>query len=445
MLPLSLLLTLLPALGHAVPTTQADVDNDPAAAPARPGSPFTIPVRANPHHVPDGPAELAAAYRKWDMPVPEGLERHELSRRAGYSSGISAATSTGGDSYWLSDIYVGYPEAQALPVMIDSGSPDFWLLSTDTQFPEVASLVARPPLYNPKLSEASQEVPGFAWNVQYSDKGSSDLRGKVYFDNLRIGKIGDLHWFNITNATIQSAVTIGPRIAVDPRRTGVLGIAKTRRSTITPQMPTTMDRLRAELHFESIGIDLRHNSSRGFFDFGSGRTGGAADLVHEPVPVPATDHWDFRVSLFRMSTMGESEWWTTAFLATVDTGTSLLLLPGIYVAKYYSEIPGATFDTDLQSWLFPCDIASGIPDFEFQTSGGYRGKLPKEYINFGPVPSATDKCFGSIQNSASKQAIFGAAVLKTMYVQLNYGEQGSFVSFGKKGLDACSFTSTCTV
>lgn len=64
----------------------------PAAAAAVPprGRSLMIPVRANPHHVPDGPAELAAAYRRWNMPVPEGLETHLLARRAGYSGKFSS-------------------------------------------------------------------------------------------------------------------------------------------------------------------------------------------------------------------------------------------------------------------------------------------------------------------------------------------------------------------
>nr|XP_036576415.1 aspartic proteinase [Colletotrichum truncatum]KAF6783153.1 aspartic proteinase [Colletotrichum truncatum] len=411
------------AMAHALP-----VDQDPSSIPA-PGSPFTIPVRVNPHYVPDGPADLVAAYRKWNMPVPEALEKHLLTRRAG----------TNGDSYWLSEIFVGTPEAQAIPVLIDSGSSDFWLMSTDTQFGNAAKN-GKPKLYDPSKSEASQEVAGASWNLQYHDGSSSS--GKVYLDMLRIGLMTDYNWFNISNATIQSAVSVTNRLAVDPNLSGVLGLAKQRPSNIQPRMPSIMDRLKQELHFEFIGADLRANSSLGSWNFGSSQ-GGGKNLIHEP-PVPNSEHWDFRVEGFRLSSMSDNSWYTARMTATVDTGSSLLLLPGTVVAKYYAEIPGSSFDETLQSWLFPCDIASGIPDFEFSTSGGYTGKVPKAYINIGPVPGNTEKCYGGIQKSVHNHAIFGSVVLKTLYVQFNYGERGSFVSFGSKGLDVCSVTSTCT-
>uniref|UniRef100_L2G011 Aspartic proteinase n=1 Tax=Colletotrichum fructicola (strain Nara gc5) TaxID=1213859 RepID=L2G011_COLFN len=416
----------------------------PAAAAAVPprGRSLTIPVRANPHHVPDGPAELAAAYRRWDVPVPEGLETHLLARRAGYSGKFSSLPPpTANNDAWLSEIYLGTPDAQPVSVRIDSSVSDFWLFSTDTQFPKSIATASRPNLYDPSKSRASQELSDFSWNL--TDDDTSSVSGKVYFDNLRIGGLTDQNWFNITNATIQSAVDVTGHFAVDQTGLGgVLGIAKSGPSAVQPAMPTMMDRLKQDLHYPSICADLRHNSSLGFFDFGSGRSGDSTTLVDEP-PVPGSPHWDFKVARFRLTSMADGVWWSAPFSATVDTGSNLLLIPGQLVALYYAEIPGATFDPSLRAWLFPCNIASGIPDFEFATSGGFNGTLPKEYINLGPVSSNDGKCFGGIQPSGNDHGIFGGVVLKTMYVQFNFGDTGSFVSFGPKGLDVCSLTNTC--
>lgn len=78
----SILLPLLwsATMAHAIPT----VPQQPESV-LLPGPSLTIPVRANPDHVPDGPAALVAAYAKWNMPVPEPLANHMLTRRAGYS------------------------------------------------------------------------------------------------------------------------------------------------------------------------------------------------------------------------------------------------------------------------------------------------------------------------------------------------------------------------
>lgn len=344
-----------------------------------------------------------------------------------------------------------------------------WLMSTDTVFGN-AAVNGQPVLYDPSKSDSSQEVVGATWKSMYcssplpypspplpflqnclreettyqavADDGSENS-GKVYLDTVRIGLLTDNNRFSISNATIQSVVTVSNRFASDPKLSGVLGLAKSRPSQVQPHMPAMMDRLRPELHYEWIGIDLRSNSDKGYFSFGYAM--GSA-TVNE-APIADDEHWSFQLAGLRMSSMSDKVWYrlNTRVVATIDTGSSLLLLPSKLVAKYYSEIPESAHDPALQAYVFPCSVASGIPDFTFQTAGGYVGNIPKEFINFGPVPRNSEKCFGGIQASASgDRAIFGGVALKNMYVQLNYGEQGSYVSFGNKGsLDVCSTTSAC--
>lgn len=69
------------AVANAIPTTQQPEEPAAAAADDSARQSFTLPVRTNPDYVPDGPAEFAAARRKWNMPVPEGLDTHLLTRR----------------------------------------------------------------------------------------------------------------------------------------------------------------------------------------------------------------------------------------------------------------------------------------------------------------------------------------------------------------------------
>lgn len=42
-------------------------------------------------------------------------------------------------------------------------------------------------------------------------------------------------------------------------------------------------------------------------------------------------------------------------LATLDTGTSLITGPADAVAEIYRQIPNATFDAGLGTYVFPCD------------------------------------------------------------------------------------------
>lgn len=233
------------------------------------------------------------------------------------------------------------------------------------------------------------------------------------------------------------------RFAVDPNLSGVMGLAKRGASDIQPRMPSFFDRLKNEMHFPWVDADLRSNSSLGFWSFGSSLHGGGSTLIDEP-PMPESEHWDVRIPRVRMTSMGDTEWLMYGFTATIDTGTSLMLLPPKIVARYYAEIPESSFDATLDSYLFPCSAASGIPDLNFMTSGKYIGTVSKENINHGPVPGMNDKCYGGIQKSGSEnRAIFGGVVLKTLYVRFNFGEKGDFVSFGKKGSDVCFATSVC--
>ncbi|KAK1977385.1 eukaryotic aspartyl protease [Colletotrichum cereale] len=402
-----------------------------------PSSTLTVPVRT----LPDG-AALAAAYGKRNVPAPEALAKHTLTRRTGYYCKpppplLSRATG----NFWLTDVFVGNPEnPQKIPVIIDTGSSDFWLMTTDTQFGDKAAK-GLPTLYDPSKSTSSQEVPGATWSVSYADDATNS--GRVYLDTVRFGLLTDNNRFNIVNASIQSVVNVSQRWAVEPQVSGVLGIAKNRPSSVQPRTPSMLDRLKLELHYEWIGIDLRHESDKGFFSFGYAM--GTASINEKPMD--NEDGWSFEFSKTRMSTMGGGVWFRfgSPITATIDTAISFLMLPSSLVVKYYSEIPDSALDPDLGLYTFPCSLASGIPDFQFISAGGYVGTVPKEHINLGPVPGSSDKCYGGIQKSSdANRATFGSVALKSMYVQLNYGAQGSYVGFGDKGsLDVCSTTSAC--
>ncbi|OHE93237.1 eukaryotic aspartyl protease [Colletotrichum orchidophilum] len=427
MIPPLVFLLLWSASAYAVPTVLQQSE------PELERRTLTVPVRANPNYISNGPAALAAAYQRWNMPVPESLAKHMLTRREGYSCN--------NDYYWLTDVFVG-SEPQKLPVIIDTASSDFWLMTTDTNF-GTAAVNGMPALYDPSKSGSRKEAPGATWESSYIDGSTSS--GKVYFDTVYFGLMTDNNHFNIANVTIQSVVSVAPRWAIEPKISGVMGLAKSKPSSVKPGMPSMIDRLKPELHFEEIGIDLRPNSDKGFFSFGYSM--GTAD--HQEPPMDDDEHWSFELKQTRTSSMPDKVWYrfTGRTIATIDTGSSFVLLPGDIVAHYYADIPDSAHDPKLEAWVFPCSSASSIPDMQFRTAGGYVGTISKESINLGPAPGNSEMCFGGIQGSGNaRRAIFGGVALRSMYVQLNYGTAGSFVSFGEKGsLDVCSTTTACDV
>ncbi|KXH51569.1 eukaryotic aspartyl protease [Colletotrichum salicis] len=435
------------ALAHAIPT---DIQQQPELPELQRRSTLTVPVRSNPDFILDGPAALATAYERWNMPVPASLAYHNRSRKPQPQSTPKAdrpcpaavvAAKSSNDFYWLTDIFVG-SATQKMPVIIDTASSDFWLMSTDTELGEVA-VNGLPALYDPAKSASSQEPTKISQLTSAVIADSSTSSGKVYFDTVGFGLVTDNNHFTIANATIQSAVNVAPRWAIEPKISGVMGLAKSKPSSVKPGMPSMLDRLKPSLHYEWIGIDLRPNSDKGFFSFGYAM--GTAN--NKEPPVDDDEHWSFELQGTRPSSMNGRLWnkFKKRTIATIDTGSSFVLLPGDMVANYYAGIPDSAHDPKLKAWVFPCASAPSIPDLQFLTAGGYVGTILKESINLGPAPGSSEMCFGGIQGSESGgRSIFGGVALKSMYVQLNYGASGTFVSFGEKSsLDVCSTTTAC--
>ncbi|CRK44529.1 hypothetical protein BN1723_019465, partial [Verticillium longisporum] len=158
---------------------------------------------------------------------------------------------------------------------------------------------------------------------------------------------------------------------------------------------------------------------------------------------------------FRLGAMAPDVWVKRPFVATADTGTTLLMLPRNVVEVYYSALPAAhKADEYGGAWVFPC--ADEAPDFEFWVGDGdgeddgYRGRVPGAYVRYAPAShDDPDTCFGGIQDvelmlegvEDKPDAIFGDVALKSMFVAFDI-EEGR-VGFADKELEVCSFDRSC--
>jgi aspergillopepsin I len=61
-----------------------------------------------------------------------------------------------------------------------------------------------------------------------------------------------------------------------------------------------------------------------------------------------------------------------------DTATWLVFLDDDIVDDYYSEVPGATYETDDAGYVFPCSTI--LPSLTF-TFGDYNAVIPGPYLN----------------------------------------------------------------
>lgn len=100
--------------------------------------------------------------------------------------------------------------------------------------------------------------------------------------------------------------------------------------------------------------------------------------------------------------------------SSLDTGTSLLLVPNDIVEAYYSQVQGAQNSAQLGGYVFNCNTQ--LPSFTVAIEG-YKAVIPGDLIKYAPVTDGSPICFGGIQgNEDLGFSIFGDIFLKSQYV-----------------------------
>lgn len=104
-----------------------------------------------------------------------------------------------------------------------------------------------------------------------------------------------------------------------------------------------------------------------------------------------------------------------------DTGTTLLMLPEEVVTAYYSQVDGAQDSEQEGGYVFSCDAT--LPDFTFAVGDG-QITIPGEYINWAPVDTSNQTCYGGLQSDADIGiSIFGDIALKAAFVVFDGGNK----------------------
>lgn len=104
-----------------------------------------------------------------------------------------------------------------------------------------------------------------------------------------------------------------------------------------------------------------------------------------------------------------------------DTGTTLLMLPDEVVSAYYQQVDGAQDSEQEGGYVFSCDAA--LPDFTFAVGEG-QITVPGEYINWAPVDTSNQTCYGGLQSDADIGiSIFGDIALKAAFVVFDGGNK----------------------
>ena len=95
-----------------------------------------------------------------------------------------------------------------------------WVFSSQLS----ASQQAGHNIYNPFLSDTSEVMPGYTWNIVYVD--ASTASGNVYTDTVSVGEI------QIENQAVELAQIVSSQFLDEPED-GILGLAVTNNNSMS--------------------------------------------------------------------------------------------------------------------------------------------------------------------------------------------------------------------
>ncbi|UKZ77088.1 hypothetical protein TrVFT333_004806 [Trichoderma virens FT-333] len=396
---------------HAAALTLAYLANSASASVAQPrseaaqapedGKTFSITQIQNERfRGPNVPASYIAALAKYSPQVSEHIKHAirvnpDLHRR--FSSLLDADWHT----------------PQTVPLNLDTGSSDLWVLSTDT-YP---SQIQGQPIYDPDASNTSRRQTGLSWLIRYGDGSSAN--GIVYKDRVQIGNT----FFD--QQAIESAIRVSDDISDDTFASGLLGAAGSAGNTVRPdKQKTYLDNIKDQLAKPVFTANLKKGKP-GNYNFGYINASEYTGDIQYAAINPKGPLWEISVSGYRVGS-DESKYVSRVWNAIADTGTTLLLTPTDIVNAYYAQVNGSAMNDDVGMMVVPC--TAKLPDFVFGL-GKYRGVIPGTYMNYGRMNRTY--CYGGLQDSEGAPfAVLGDIALKAQFVVFDFGN--NVVGFANK-------------
>ncbi|KAF8507481.1 aspartic peptidase A1 [Hysterangium stoloniferum] len=383
-----------------------------AADPTRraPDQPLSIPLQRKSGPSPASAQKLALMADnlrvKYGYPA---LGSPKLNRRQG--SGAVQVLDENGDSSYFAQVFIGTPPTP-FSVILDTGSSDLWVASTQCSI----GCQGTPAVYNPASSSTFSDG-GRTVSITY---GSGAVRGGLCTDDVSIGGFG------IKSQGFLFAEQVTQRL-LDQSFSGLLGLGfkSIANSGVTPLVQGLAGRnaftnplmsFYLERHIDDP--NMQTVASGGLFTLGDTNSSlftGEIDFVNIPstvtpgfwlIPVSGIDALSTYVSLRSNLSTGVSVGGqatnvsqgssTSANLAAVDTGTTLIGAPHDAIVAIYSKIPNSQpLGGTLQGYYqFPCDSDVNI---SFSFSGQKSWPInPADFKISTQSDTGDDICMGGI-------------------------------------------------
>ncbi|BFZ58152.1 hypothetical protein PYCC9005_005212 [Savitreella phatthalungensis] len=108
---------------------------------------------------------------------------------------------------------------------------------------------------------------------------------------------------------------------------------------------------------------------------------------------------------------------TETYTALIDTGTTMIYLPQEAAVRFHASIRGAVYDTDLQTFIVPCNLSTQVRVWIGHTPIAID---PRDII-LAPRSKSRNECYSSVGSTSGMglgeyEMLLGAAFIKNVHI-----------------------------
>ncbi|KAF3911201.1 Aspergillopepsin-F [Arthrobotrys entomopaga] len=299
----------------------------------------------------------------------------------------------------------------------DTGSADLWVFSnllpasiqkTHTQ--------NKGKIYIP--GKTSSSTTPMTWAITYADGGSAS--GTVVNDTVKIGGI------TVTKQAVEMAKTVSSSFE-GFSGDGLLGLSFGTINQISPKPQATwFENAMSQLKQKIFTANLNFNAV-GAYTWGYINSTYARSVKWAPLR-SGTGWWQVNASpSIKVNGVQYRDSTSNSLGAVIDTGSTLLILSEAMVKNYYAKVPGATFQSSMGAWVYPCKSTSdsSMPSISVPVGNNWI-TVPGKYMTYAFANSAGTVCFGGLQSMGAMSGlpwIYGDVFFRGAYTVFDYGNR----------------------
>ncbi|WVF69824.1 hypothetical protein IAT40_004603 [Kwoniella sp. CBS 6097] len=319
------------------------------------------------------------------------------------------------DTSYSATVNVGTP-AQALDIVLDTGSSDLWVADESCTTGACTSMST----YDASSSSSHVNVSS-TFSIEY---GSGTAAGNLVQDLVTLGG------FSVASQTFASCNEVSTGL-LSTGVSGIMGLSwqalaysKATPWWITLAKSSSWSEPLFAFHlarYRNVANASPVEPDGGVATFGfldSSLYSG--DITYTSVSSDA-QYW--QIPMDKMTMQGKTVSLGSSNMAAIDTGTTLIGGPEAIITAIYANIPGSQRMTGSYApyFAYPCDTNV---DFEI-TFGGFTIKITDQDFNLGRYTSDQSMCTGaayvqSLSSSSPIQWIVGDAAIKNTYTVFRY-------------------------